>query len=608
MISTLSIGGLWRGMPAPKPLTLCDPPNIDWSRSTTPVASDFGDIYFSTDGGLDEARTVFLKACGLPDRWICRDYFAIGELGFGTGLNFLATWQLWRDSKPKRGRLHFVSIEKFPLDSAQLTRALEAWPELAELSVQLIDQWPGRVKGFHHLEFDEVSLTLIHDDISAGLSEIKGKVDAWYLDGFSPSKNPAMWSSEIMLEIARLSNSEARLGTFTVARSVRDALMEAGYEVFKKPGFGRKRDRLEGVFSGKYKKPSHVNIKPVIIGAGIAGASLARSFLNRNIIPVVIDPDDGTAASGNIAAIIKPRLDLQDRPESRFFLSSYLFALRAYGNTQAGMFEGIQHLCREDKQKSRFTKMLENKPLPEEHFRSAQSNLSGLTVEFPKGLAIDPARARNQFLKNARTLENRAIRICANGEKIDVFNKHNELIASGSHVIWACGFGIRELIEYANLNLRYSRGQVSFIENEFDQPITYGGYIVPLANKSLIGATHKRLDDKSPFSARDEDDEENVEKYKSVFTKDAKLIAGASRSSVRVTTPSTLPLIFGSKNEWGLTGLGSRGFVFAPLLAEAIIANICGEVLPISKEVWTRFRAREKIQPENAPEKTPHNQ
>jgi len=264
-------------MPAPKPLTQCDPPQLDWSRPEAPAATDFGDIYFSVDGGLDETETVFLKACGLPERWQSQRRFVIGELGFGSGLNFLAAWRMWDATKFKGGRLHFVSIEKFPFDAAQLEQALAAWPKLKKYSAELIKQWPGRVKGFHRLHFGDVTLTLIHDDISDALEELDTQIDAWFLDGFSPAKNPDMWSAEIMQKLAALSASGARLGTFTVAGAVRQALTEAGFAVEKKEGFGRKRHRLEGRFRGDPQEASAPEA-PTIIGAGIAGASLVKAF------------------------------------------------------------------------------------------------------------------------------------------------------------------------------------------------------------------------------------------------------------------------------------------------------------------------------------------
>ena len=177
-------------MAAPKPLTACTPPALDWSRPGVPAAVNFGDIYFSTDGGLAETEAVYLTACGLPGRWEGRKTFTIGELGFGSGLNFLAAWRMWESARPKGGRLEFFSIEKFPFAEDELQKALTAWPELADYSERLIARWPGRVKGIHRLHLaKDVTLTLIHDDVLSGLRAVTVKTDAWFLDGFSPAKN-----------------------------------------------------------------------------------------------------------------------------------------------------------------------------------------------------------------------------------------------------------------------------------------------------------------------------------------------------------------------------------------------------------------------------------
>jgi len=556
---------------------------------------DFGDIYFSTDGGPEETRTVFLGACGLPERWQDSDYFAIGELGFGTGLNFLETMAAWRESPSRKNGaiLHFVSIEKFPLDKLQLWEVLKPLPVDLSLKMSLCNNWPGRVKGFHNLSFDDVHLTLIHDDVMNGLRGLEGKFDAWFLDGFSPSKNPDMWTPGVMNEIGRLSRPGAKLGTFTVARAVRDALTSAGFEVVKKQGFGRKRDRLEAIYSGTEMPRSEKEIRPVIIGAGIAGASLAYSFTRRGIKPVIIDADEDTAASGNPAAIVKPRLDLQDRPESRFFLSSYLLALGRYRSLGSILENTVIHQPPTDKERKRYERLLDQQVLPKGHFKTGEN--AGEFC-FPEAVIIDPKMSCGNSMAGAARITGKAHR----NENGKVFDEAGNLLAEGTHVIWACGFGIRELGQFSDLGLRYSRGQLSWSKAVLQYAYSYGGYAIPLGSDTLLGATHKRLDDVSPFAARPEDDRENMDKYEAIFGAAPMPSEKPSRSSVRVTTPSTMPAIFGGGSEWGITGLGSRGFVFAPLLSEAIVANICDEVLPVSNKVWTRFRAREKAQPESA--------
>ena len=554
-------------MAAPTPLTQCDPPALDWSRPGTPAASDFGDIYFSVDGGLEEGETVFLGGCGLPDRWQNRRSSVIGELGFGSGLNFLAAWRMWDKTKPEGGRLHFVSVEKFPFDSAQLKQALSAWPELGEYSSQLIAKWPGRVKGFHRLHFGDVTLTLIHDDITQGLDALEARVDAWFLDGFSPAKNPDMWSGDIMQKLAKLSAPGARLATFTVAGSVRQALIEAGFTVEKKEGFGRKRHRLEAYYPGEAPIETLLPT-PLIVGAGIAGASLVKAFARRGIMPHVIHDSAHAAASHNAAALIKPRLDLQDRPESRFFLASYLYALEAYSDH--AVMTGVSHISKSEAETVRFIKLNTQASLPQTHFKfDERDNVLALNAS----LVIEPKSVLNDWLSGV-TLS-------------------KDASDTDGVTLLAAGYGLKDLLKDRDIPLRFSRGQLTWAEADIDTPVTYGGYALPLTDGLLLGATHQRLDGSDPFALRLEDDTTNLEGFEQFTGIKAKQSKRPSRASVRVTTADTLPMIGEiDVRLWLLTGLGSRGFVFAPLLAEAIVSKLCGDPLPIPKAVWNRFGVR----------------
>jgi len=198
-----------------------------------------------------------------------------------------------------------------------LRQALSHWPALKDKAARLIALWPGPVKGLHRLHLcAQVTLTIYIEDVDTALDQISTPIDSWFLDGFSPAKNPAMWSGEIMKKLAKLSHKNTRLSTFTVAGHVRHALSEAGFTISKEAGFGRKRHRLEAKFEGGPDRPQPQALSPLIIGGGIAGASLARAVNRAGLSARLIhdDPDMTFAASGNPAAMIKPRLDLQDRP------------------------------------------------------------------------------------------------------------------------------------------------------------------------------------------------------------------------------------------------------------------------------------------------------
>ena len=251
---------------------------LEWAEGG-PRSRRFDDVYFSAVDGLAESRAVFLQGCGLPDAWTGRRRFTVGELGFGTGLNILALLQLWRDRRPEGGRLHVFSVEAYPLGRDEAARALAAWPELADLTAPLLAAWPSARPGFHRVEFPDLGAMLdLHvGEAADGLAAWEGRADAWFLDGFAPAKNPQMWRQPLLDLVAARSAPGARIGTFTVAGAVRRGLVEAGFEVEKKPGFGRKKERLEAVLPGRARAETPA-LRVAVIGAGIAGAALARAF------------------------------------------------------------------------------------------------------------------------------------------------------------------------------------------------------------------------------------------------------------------------------------------------------------------------------------------
>ena len=560
-------------MPPPQPLTRTPAPKLDFSRPGTPAASDFDDIYFSTDGGLEETRAVFLNGCGLPEGWQGRDVYTIAELGFGSGLNFLATWQAWKQSASSRkpgSRLHFISIEGFPFVQEDLKRALSHFPELQSLSSPLIQSWPGPVKGLHRRHFGDVTLTLVQDDVIASLQALDLKADAWFLDGFSPAKNPAMWGQDVMNEIARLSAPGARLATFTVAGFVRRGLEQVGFEVERLEGFGRKRHRLEARFlKDKHLTTPKTKSSPTIIGAGIAGASIARAFARRGVTPYIIADPNHVEASGNGAGLVKPRFDLQDNPASRFFLSSFLYAREAY--QEAILQVGLRHQFTSDAERKRYPELLHNAPLGPGHMIVDSDG-----VDLSSSLVIDTQAARDQALSGL-TIDPRKI---------------TDLSEIEGPIILACGYGIRQLLP--DLTFRFSRGQLSWAEGALDQAVTYGGYAIPKDGKLLLGATHDRINNhETVFDLRSDDDRRNLQQARERGI-DAKDVA-SFRASVRVNSADTLPRLLELQCEktqqdiWVLSGLGSRGFVFAPLLGEALVSHWLGDPSPLSLAMRDRL-------------------
>ena len=214
----------------------------------TPRSKEFDDVYFSAADGLAETKHVFLEGNGLPGRWKGRPQFTIGETGFGTGLNFLAAWKLFRETKDEGAHLDFISVEKFPLDAGQIKEYLSVWGgELKYELESLCSHYPQETKGVQKIFTDEsVSLTIYFDDANNAFPLMQQKVDCWFLDGFKPAANPDMWTGTIFSNMLRLSNPGATFATFTAAGAVKRGLQDAGFHVEKRDGFGWKRDMLTG--------------------------------------------------------------------------------------------------------------------------------------------------------------------------------------------------------------------------------------------------------------------------------------------------------------------------------------------------------------------------
>ncbi len=587
----------------PIPLTAPPPPDLGWSRDGVPTSKDYDDIYFSADGGLAETKAVFLQGCGLPNAWENSDVFTVGELGFGSGLNFLAAWDVWQKTAKSSQQLHFLSIEAHPWTAQDLQKALSHFPELKPLWEQLIQIWPGQVKGLHRIHFGNVHLTLFHMGAGNALNVMDAQVNAWFLDGFSPSKNPHMWSDAIFKSIASLSTPHARLATFTVAGHVRHGLSEAGFSIEKKPGFGRKRERLEAVYSKPVRAHSQHNQQPpILIGGGIAGASLAKAYMRRGIKPISIDPeiDLASAASGNPCALVMPRLDLQDRPESRFFLSAYLYAVRQYRETNAVLKTGICQIAKSENEVKRFTKLMAQAHLPPHHMQDVSrqdiEQLAGMPLcehssglYFPRALLINPKEIIDNWLQSCTRIQHKVTAINKVGDTWQVLGD-NGLTLGQSQTVFICAGA--NILDLTSLDVRFTRGQICWGNSNTipKTPLISEGYAAPYKDGLLLGATHAHVSAGQDNKIRLDETHENISQYENLTGQKIIGTPWQARAAVRVTTKDTLPISAQIKDGlYVMSGLGARGFMMAPLLGEALACQALGEPSPLCKQTMTRF-------------------
>jgi tRNA 5-methylaminomethyl-2-thiouridine biosynthesis bifunctional protein len=300
----------------------------DGTAGGSPYSPRFGDRYRSELGGLEQAQEVFLKGCGLPEAWAGQPQWCVLETGFGLGLNFLVTWQAWKADQQRPRLLHFVSTEAFPASAEDVLRSAQTHPELLPFAQELQRQLWGLLPGMHRLVFEggQVLLTLCIGDAKAMLRDPSFHADSVYLDGFSPQRNPDIWDVHTFKAVAKCCRRGTRVATWTVARSVRDALAQCGFVVKKVPGTPPKRDNLQGEYNPAWEPktsraapPRRTAARCIVIGSGLAGGAVAASLARRGWQVTVLDAGDAPAsgASGLMAGVLAPHVSPDDSLLSR---------------------------------------------------------------------------------------------------------------------------------------------------------------------------------------------------------------------------------------------------------------------------------------------------
>lgn len=575
-----------------------------WTEDGQPRSRLYGDVYFSTEDGLAESRAVFLQGCGLPEAWNGRRRFVVGELGFGSGLNILALMDLWRRTTPPSARLNVFSIEAHPITADEAERALARWPELSDLIEPLVAKWPGQARGFHRIEIPQARavLDLAVMDVEDALTAWSGKADAWFLDGFSPALNPAMWREDILALVARRSAPGARAATFTVAGAVRRGLAAAGFEVEKKPGFGRKRERLEARMPGE-APPDPAMPRIAIVGAGIAGASLARAFEALGADPVMFEAEaPGAGASGNPAALVTPRLDAGLGPVAALYAQALGRATALYDDVPGAVISGgVLQLTQDARDEARFEKIAASdlfEPGDLRLLEGAPQARPGPALEMSSAQVVEPAAILGAWIGEVRFARIAALRAEAGGWRL--LDAAGETLALADIVVVAAGAGLAAFD--AAPATTPIRGQASWAASTaLETAIAWGGYAAPGRGLLLFGATHDRGEDSA--EVRQADHARNLATLAEGLPAVAADLEGLpleGRASVRATTADHLPLAGAALDHPGvyvLGGLGSRGFCLAPLLAEHVAALALGGPSPLPSALAdivdpARFRRR----------------
>jgi len=612
-----------------------------------PYSAEYDDVYHSADGGIAQARHVFLAGNGLPERWRDRDSFTIIETGFGLGLNFLCTWQSWRGDPRGASRLHFVSVEQHPFSRQDLEKLHASWPELAPLAAELRRRWPLPIAGIHRLHFagGRLTLTLLLGAAEQMLPSLLASADALYLDGFAPAKNPALWSLDVLRALTNLARPGATLATWSVAVVPREALAAAGWQLEKRPGFGQKREMLVGTRPGACAA-AKTERSAMIIGAGIAGASLAERLAQRGWAVSLFDRQLGPAleGSGNPAGIFLPLPAKDDNLVARISRACFLYAAQRLDDLAASpagtglRWEacGVAQLARDARHAELQRQSVARLGLPAAFMRFLEreemATLLGRTVplggwHFPGGGWLSPTTLCRALLADElatrRTTQRISQRyattvssIAATSEGWLVRDAAGKTLGEAAHLILA---NAQDALRFLpDLPLQRVRGQITCLPMRpftgLTQAVCRKSYLIPSAaagpdGVAYLGASFDIDDEETQLRQRSH--EENLAGLEAMLPGamlpggrgiDAAHLPG--RVGFRSMSPDRLPLagtlpqpvatlrsdlqLAAMERQSGLhclLGYGARGMVWALLLAELLAAQLEGEPLPLEREL-----------------------
>ena len=561
------------------------PARLEFAADGTPWSEEFGDVYHSAAGGPAQARHVFLAGNRLPERWAGRERFVILETGFGFGLNFLATWQAWRRDPARCGRLHFVSLEKHPFTLSSLGVLHSRYPEFENEAAQLHACWPMLVPGAHRLELDagRVVLTLFFSDIKL-LRELRLAADAIYLDGFSPARNPDMWSHALLRAVSRLAGPGATAATWSVAAPVRAALESAGFAVEKAVGFGNKKEMLLARYVRKANPGSTSRRRnAVVIGAGLAGAAIcerlcARGWqvrlMERHAIPA-------QEASGNHAGSFHPLVTPDDSVFARLTRCGFLYGLSRWRKLESVRWDrcGVLQLARDAKDEASQRASIAALALPAEYAQY-------VTREEASAHAGVPVKAAGLWFPEAgwirpQSLVNAQLEAC--GTRLErIFGREIHSIEDPLVILATAGDALSPV---PHARLRRVRGQLTYIPAAAIEPphavVLRGGMVLPPVDGLCVVGASFDLDDADP-APRASSHAGNLERLERIIAVKTRPRSLEGRVAFRTVAPDRLPLVGKlAEGVYGALAYGSRGLLWSALAAEVLASELEGDPMPV---------------------------
>lgn len=637
-------------------------PDLCWTESGQPYSRHFDDIYFSKTNPVAESQHVFIDGNNLDAKFKAtkNNQITIGEIGFGSGLNFLLSWQLWKKINPTEGKLHYIAFEQYPLDTYSHRRIIKLWPKLKSLSDQLLQLMPVASCGIHRVLLQKsVILDLHYGNALERIHTLakRNGVDAWILDGFKPKSNRDLWQQDLLNELARLSRNDTTLASYSVAGNLRRGLEQAGFATERRPGFGKKRHMLSAAFKKTDTAKREVLSQPwnsiplsntrsdkcetAIIGAGLAGSSLAYSLAYRNINATVFE--SGNTIAAGVASIpqfaLRPRLFQTHTPQAEFFLQSYLFAIRQVEQLckvsdlrwqQSGLIQLQNALNKQFSLDIDQVKKLYPDSVVQSLVNADDYELTGLLENeglfFPKSGWLCPADLCRTLLEISQCdlkLNTKIVKINRPHNKW-LLEDSNGRVYSFQRVLLANSYCVSRFALCNELPIEAITGQTSIVtaspsSSKQNNVICGMRTIFPPLNKDPIGhLIAANYQNSSNRLTSEEDDQKNLELARRSFKQKSYLSNEITEShiAVRSNTPDRIPLVgavprlneirqsFGDlkrnankkfhynyppTNYWPdlyiSAAHGSNGLATCGLSAEIIVSLMLNEQLPANQHI-----------------------
>ena len=563
----------------------------------------YDDIYFDKTDGVKEKEHVYLNANDLANRIKLSDKLCIAELGFGTGLNFILTWRLWKKNRKPNSSLTYISFEKAPLSKKEMTRVYKKFKELNDFSDQLIQKLTDNYKTNRTIYFksENINLILIYDDFSL-LTNFHFKADIWFLDGFAPSKNSEVWDNSYYKNIYNRTNLKGSLSTFTSSGLVRRGLALAGFSVTKVSGFGQKREMLKAIkIEPDIKLKVNLNyentIGPVaIIGAGISGASLAYAFRKRNIECYIVEKSSNVAsgASGNKLALQMPKMTADNSPYGLMSLEAFTFSRNLAKELKAApRSDGLILLPSRDREIIKFKKLLES-GWPNDLIQRYTDKINCFDIDnyiyMRSSGIVDNIKFIKRLIDGVKIFFNfnvTKIKSTKNNSKI-IHNEQGNVL-NAQTVIWANGYNITDICN--KIPIEPVSGQVTFLKSnpqtsKLKLNFSYGQFFSQsYKGFHQIGSSFNR---NTNVNFNQIDQNKNLS-FIPEFLKQRIINSNVDlneyRVSVRSSTKDRMPFFCNLneikqnkyENEYVLGGMGAWGFVYAPYYAELMVRELLNE-------------------------------